>query len=741
MLGSAWRAALALTAAALIGAPPAAARAASLYSGPGPRPGPAILYRPLATAPQLTNAGIWHAPPILVSGTTAYRGGEFLYQDFLYDDHGAHELPDPTDPRAASEGDLFSKPNGTYTYPTGPGYVNDAADLVEFRVKPLAKATAFRVTLNSLTNPSLIAFSIAIGGTPGRTFPFPDGANVNAPADLFLTVHPDGGSRLTADLTSATRGTPVQGPSPTVRLDRKRRQIEVDIPHTDWNPGQRTVRLSAGVGLWDAKASRYLLPQAIADATHPGGAGVATNPPAFFNVAFRTKEPLPSVTAGPAAVIDAAWWRDLDQGRALAGNDISSLFADVNFAKLAAKTTDNRTIPTVGSINRILASHFEPNQGADFSHECGIGGGGGSATCTPEYQGQLEPYTIYVPRKKPSNAGYGMTLLLHSLSANYNQYSGSRNQHQFGERPAPSIVITPEARGPDQGYGGLGAADGFELWADVAHRYHLNPDYTEITGYSMGGVGTFKLGEQFPDLFARAQPTVGFESDTNLLPSLRNLPVLMWNNMPDELVNPAFYLPVAQKLASLGYRYRIQVFQPCANPKCLATPFPNHLQLALNDQFAPAAAFLGAAQVDRNPPHVTFVVDPARDKPDVQLVADHAYWVGGLTVRNKTAEGQIDAISHGLGTADPTPSGAKPGLGTLAGGNLGTLAFTSVTQTWGAAPGTARTDTLTITATNINTASINVTRAHLDCHAQLHVTTDGPLTIRLAPCGRALHYG
>ena len=62
---------------------PAAAVAdeASLYRGPAPRPGPDILYEPPAAAPQLDNAGVWRAPPILVSGATAYRSGEFLYQD------------------------------------------------------------------------------------------------------------------------------------------------------------------------------------------------------------------------------------------------------------------------------------------------------------------------------------------------------------------------------------------------------------------------------------------------------------------------------------------------------------------------------------------------------------------------------------------------------------------------------------------------------------------------------------
>src|SRR6266436_5817690 len=96
----------------------APAGADSLYSGPGPRPGPDILYAPPAKAPQLENTGPWKAAPILVSGASAYRDGEFLYQDFLDDDHGAYEQQDPTDKQTGAN--TFSRPNGTYTYPTDP---------------------------------------------------------------------------------------------------------------------------------------------------------------------------------------------------------------------------------------------------------------------------------------------------------------------------------------------------------------------------------------------------------------------------------------------------------------------------------------------------------------------------------------------------------------------------------------------------------------------------------------------
>ena len=94
---------VAAVAAALLALPAGAHAAAggSLYSGPGPRPGPDILYsKPPKPAPQLRNRGPWRAKPILVSGSSAYRRGEFLYQDYIYDDHGAKALArDPNDPR------------------------------------------------------------------------------------------------------------------------------------------------------------------------------------------------------------------------------------------------------------------------------------------------------------------------------------------------------------------------------------------------------------------------------------------------------------------------------------------------------------------------------------------------------------------------------------------------------------------------------------------------------------------
>ena len=640
-----------------------------------------------------------------------------------------------------SGGDLFSNPDGTYTYPTGPGYDENAANLIELRVKPLKKATAFRITLNTLENPNLVATAIAIGGTPGVTHPFPYGANVSAPAQYFLTVHGE-----TATLTDAETGAEAPGPPPAVSVDLLRRQITVEVLHSEWNPGTSTVRLAAGVGLWDGATNSYLLPGAVASETQPGGAGVDTTPPAFFDVAFRynDQEPKPE-TPGEETEANPAWWRESAQAQALATGDISQFYAEVDFAKLKAKVTDEMLgeptgIPQSGAFDRIVASHFADGQGADYA----TGGCGSSAGCIGELRGQLLPYAIYVPSGPEPAGGWGLTLLLHSLSANYNQFEGSKNQSEFANRGSGSIVITPSGRGPDGWYYDHAGADTFEVWADVAARYHLDPSLTDIAGYSMGGYGTYKFASQFPDLFARAQPTVGPPGlgvwvppaepepggpqslTQRMLGSVRNIPFLIWDETTDELVPIAGVLEQVKTFDSLGYRYEFDDFDA-----------GEHLTLALNDEFAPAAAFLGTEAVNTEPAARDLRVQPDDGLP--RRRNNRRACLLGLR-RDTAGSGRHRPARRGrraLGRVrrgGPAPSETQYGAGVLTGGQIPAIPYTSQSKTWGPAPAEPANDALDITATNVSAVTIDAKRAKVDCKAKLNVTTDGPLTVTLADC-------
>src|SRR5205807_2069471 len=114
-----------------------------------------------------------------------------------------------------------------------------------------------------------------------------------------------------------------------------------------------------------------------------------------------------------------------------------------------------------------------------------------------------------------------------------------------------------------------------------------------------------------------------------------------------------------------------------------------HLTLAINDQFQPAADYLGSATVDTNPPHVSYALNPKMSFSDVGLVADHAYWLGGLALRDSSGPaplGLIDVRSEGFGVGDAAASATQAGAGTLTGGTLGALAYTRQYQAWGSPP-------------------------------------------------------
>src|SRR5207237_5068432 len=81
-------------------------------------------------------------------------------------------------------------------------------------------------------------------------------------------------------------------PTPTVRVDTLRRQVQILVPHATWDPGTSTVRTTIGVGLWDPSAGSYLKPQpGSATATTPGGG--TPNGVAIVNVGPRLNEPMP----------------------------------------------------------------------------------------------------------------------------------------------------------------------------------------------------------------------------------------------------------------------------------------------------------------------------------------------------------------------------------------------------------------------------------------------------------------
>ncbi len=591
-------------------------------------------------------------------------------------------------------------------------------------------ATAFRVTVNTLKDPARTGFTIALGSS-GAARTWPHGAAVRSPAALFLTVH--GG---TAELRDAGTNV-VKTPAPSVGVDLRRRQFDVRVPHAAWNPGSGAIRMAAGVGVWDPSAGAYAAPQTgPASASRPGGGAPVGG--ALFNLAFRFDEPLPKISSpgvantiaegGVGVALDGTWWRERAQAEALASGDVSHFAANVDFAKLRSGAGDESQVPKSGPIDRILASHTAFGDGVDYSTTCFPSAPEGG--CKGTVRGQLQPYAVYVPHKPAPKRGWGITLLMHGLSANHNEFLDSRNASQFGERGSGSVVVSPYGRGPDGFYEGFAEADVFEAWADAVRHYPIDSSWAAPSGYSMGGIGTFRLGARWPDLFGRAFSIVGYGSgNDDQLPSLRNLPLMAWNAGQDELVNLEFSESTRLALTRAGVRYDQWLFNPAG-----------HITLGNNDEYGPAASFLGEHRANLSPAHVTYVVDKSDDDPAAGVVADHAYWLSRLQLR-KGSKGTIDARSHAFGVGDPPVGPVATRAATLTGGSHGPLPYVSRKQAWGSAPHTAKANRLDVHATNVASASVDVRRAHLHCDVDVRITSDGPLSLRLAGCGRTVSNG
>jgi hypothetical protein len=206
----------------------------------------------------------------------------------------------------------------------------------------------------------------------------------------------------------------------------------------------------------------------------------------------------------------------------------------------------------------------------------------------------------------------------------------------------------------------------------------------------------------------------------------------MWAGGADTSVPVSDTQPQADRLDALGYRYEYDLFTAAI-----------HLLPAFNDQYQPVADFLGTAKVDRDPPHVTYAYNPAMDFPGVGTKAGHAYWVSDVRVRDPTANGGrgvVDVRSEGFGVGDPPPSGTVRGSGQLTGGVLLSLPYSLQSQTWGAAPVASVANRLAVNATNVASLTIDRRRARIGCNAQVDVTSDGPVEVRLAGCKKKGDY-
>jgi dienelactone hydrolase len=629
-----------------------------------PAPGPALLHEPPRPDPAMAAGGRWRVPPTMVSGTTIVQDGELVHTGWVFDDNGADTIPVPllpivVDGEPALHHQLLASRTGDVVYPRDPDrYAGNAADLVEVRARVDDDAVAFRIVLNTVREAQVAAVAIGIDTTGSdEVVDWGHGLGALGPTGVDHVVYTDGEN---ASLTTVAGDAAV--PVATT-IDVGLGRIEVEVPRhlLDVEP-DAVWRLYGVSGLADG-AGGFVPIQLRPTETEPGGDPDGTAPP-VFDVAFRhdEQEPLgvlePEARSGQAGLHGS--WRDAAAARGLARRDISPFSVDLDLAALhAGRSWSN--VPTAGTVNRLYHSPLDLE--------------GGVGPERPFYRSARQPYTIHVPRCVEAGETPVLTLALHSLSANHNQYRAASPgfYEQLGEDRC-SVVVTSLGHGPDGWYLDEAEADLFAVLADVLDRYEIDLGHTIVHGYSMGGYGTYRVVGRYPDLFAAAFPVVGPPNEgivlaaglatpdghlghragtgtsdpttatTPYLDSFRHVPTLAWHAAADELVPVTSASTHHQRQLDNGYRLRHEIYAS------------DHFALAFRDRWERALDVLGERPArEADPEHVTYRVLPARDRTDLGLVADHAYWVADVEVADPDAPdgGLVDARSYARGAGDP----------------------------------------------------------------------------------------
>jgi predicted esterase len=630
----------------------------------------------------------------LISGTSSYVRGTFVWTDYAYDDRGA---------------DTNLIRGGDAKYPARIAGGN-AADIIQLQLGLDGGSLKTRVILERLTEPGTPSVGIGFdtdsnAATGAATLP---GTGWKAKGALGL--------ERVAVLTAPTGrllawqgGRWVQTATFPVAADLEENTLDATV-----------AALAPGGAKWRAVAAAGL--RAPDWTTGAGG---------IYDLAFvRGEDPYKeSVYAVPDAVHQVALggtteWQDKRQAEILGGVRASSnAVALIDFAKVAAGHTRLATASTVGYHTLLYRSPVKLTEGFSGAGDVHFGG-------------RYQPYVLRMSTKVPPTSP-GLVVYLHGADQNHLQ-----NEHFYtdsvtdvispGYFDPPALVVF--LLGRDNAWGSAASErEVLDVIADVSTRYGVDPDRVVLTGISAGGFGSFRIGARYPDRFAGIYSLVGGGS-SEPLENLRNLPTRALNGLLDPLVNVQIYRATADALDALGtVDYRAWL----ANIRShVGTPALGNCVLL---------ELLARGRVI-NPPQVTFTAEPEDfvDDPITGLSVrpDGAYWVSAMDPRG-TGPATVDAISEARSDRNRTGTDLQGVYENITAGRdfCGPNADVRTGDSWeergrrivpGAPAPTA--NRLVVRAKALAGVTVDTARASLAVTAPLEVvgTSDGPTSLRLA---------
>jgi pimeloyl-ACP methyl ester carboxylesterase len=642
----------------------------------------------LAAAPP-GSAGRTAPASALISGTTSYVDGALVWTDYAYDDRGP---------------DSDTRPGGDAAYPQGMTPDN-VADLIQLRLRPEGARLGLQAVLETLepgTRP-VVGVAVDLDGNPATgaaTLPGSWQAGGRLGVELLYVLRAGGGAVHTASAS---------GWSVTGRFEVTTSTAENTLTATVPLPpaGKDRLRVLGAVGYEDASGASWV----------EGASPV--HDLAFVRGETPGAEYVQSVTDALAGFAGSDnGWQDHRQSAVLAGDaDPAAAVGVLDLAKARRKVTEHAT-PGKGLHSFLYRSALRLGEGVQQNEKGTL------------YAGPYQPYLVWLPAGR--RAGLPLVVYLHgsgqthTSAVNVAPYSPETHNPQLNLPDAlfdfPAVVAWPLGRGPTQGYVGASEQDVLDVTDDLLSRLALDEDRVMLAGLSMGGIGTFRLAELYPDRWSLAYSDVGIDN-TGLTENLTALPVRLQNGAADYLVNVSRALATRQALEAAGtVDYASWILAK------------KHHQPAFALAECVYRSSFTRPRVE-NPARVRYTVDPTMAVDDrttgLRLRYEGAYWVSGMRAAGPRRAG-VDLTSHAFTTLPvvrPTVRGVHQNI-TAPRDFCGTDTKVSTRDAWDEQarqvaqdPNPRRRAAVTGTLTGLSAVTIDANRAGVPT-GQLELLTD-----------------
>lgn len=634
-------------------------------------------------------------PPASWDGAPTLIGGTGRYDRgvFVYNDFVFDDYGANTGSWGQPNVVSLAGTTGDARYPDGDAFRDNAADIAEVRVRVAPGRTSdleVRVRLQTLVDPNVPALWVKAGDTEQVVTTKTPGAVFDAAANT---------------VTFALAGA-------------------ATTPST---------ALNIGAGLHDGNGGLR--------AGVPGTAGMSpdeytTGGPTdnrLFDLAFNTREIEPR--GGP--------WNEDAQSSALNSGDVGRFAQQIDLTALRDRRTTTYELKP-GYYVRLFESRQNIEEGVREAF--------------PQFGGSLQPYALWIPTGYEADEPSKLFLNLHSLSVHHNQYRGGTNStyktfyEQMGDG-LDAIVVTPLGRGPDGWYLDEAFVDTLEVWADARRTFEIDDDETIVSGYSMGGYGTYRFTTLMPDSFASAvsvvgPPTSGIWTGTGTgyedpyltygqLENTRNIPFWITHGVADELVPVSGVTRQANRFGELGHEYRYALH-----------PAADHLSFSAQDNWSREARWRATNPLRvKNPSEVTLRVRPAsllsEDKQhlaplvislleELGAQVDGAYWVGDVVV-DREGLADVTGVVYLTSGGITSQRAGTTAIQTAGVDGPSPYVLTGTDVAFAPAP---RLDVLRGQVADVRSLTVDVGRAGLSNSPKLEITSNRDVTITFVRNGK-----